>query len=87
MICGHAARHHSVNGNNRIQKFSSDGTFLTQWGSAGTGVSQFSNPLGIAVDSSGNVYVADSGNRRIQKFKLQNHREHRGHRGKQTSSL
>jgi tripartite motif-containing protein 71 len=28
----------------------------------------FSYPSGVAVDSSGNVYVADSGNHRIQKF-------------------
>ena len=28
----------------------------------------FSDPSGVAVDSSGNVYVADSGNKRIQKF-------------------
>ena len=28
----------------------------------------FSDPYGVVVDSSGNVYVADSGNNRIQKF-------------------
>ena len=28
----------------------------------------FSNPSGVAVDSSGNVYVADNSNHRIQKF-------------------
>lgn len=30
--------------------------------------SQFNMPYGIAVDSSGNIYVADTGNYRIQKF-------------------
>jgi tripartite motif-containing protein 71 len=54
-------------GNDRIQKFSSNGTFITRWGSIGTGAGQFSGPEGVAVDSSGNVYV-DSGNDRIQKF-------------------
>ena len=46
--------------NNRIQKFDSNGNFITKWGTEGTGDGQFSNPDGIAVDSSGNVYVADT---------------------------
>ena len=54
--------------NHRIQKFTSDGVFLTKWGSYGSGDGQFNYPEGIAVDGSGNVYVADSGNNRIQKF-------------------
>lgn len=42
--------------------------FVTKWGSAGTADGQFGVAYGIAADSSGNVYVADSGNHRIQKF-------------------
>lgn len=42
--------------------------YVMQWGSPGHGNGQFKSPLGIAVDSSGNVYVGDSGNHRIQKF-------------------
>jgi DNA-binding beta-propeller fold protein YncE len=42
--------------------------FLKKWGYQGTGNSQFVNPLAIAVDSVGNVYVGDSGNFNIQKF-------------------
>lgn len=43
--------------------------FITKWGSEGSGDGQFRDPDGIAVDSSGNVYVADDmDNHRIQKF-------------------
>jgi C1A family cysteine protease/uncharacterized membrane protein len=42
--------------------------FTTKWGTDGTGDGQFKNPDGIDVDSSGNVFVADFYNDRIQKF-------------------
>ena len=59
--------------NHRIQKFTSEGTFITKWGSNGSGDGEFSFPLGIAVDAEGNVYVSDTTdpptrNNRIQKF-------------------
>jgi len=54
--------------NSLIQKFDSNGKFITKWGSEGSGSGQFYWPQGVAVDSSGNVYVADTGNSRIQKF-------------------
>jgi DNA-binding beta-propeller fold protein YncE len=46
----------------------STGGFLTTWGSGGPGDGQFNGPAGVAVDSGGNVFVADSINRRVQKF-------------------
>jgi len=54
--------------NHRIQKFTSTGTFITEWGGGGTGDGQFSTPQGIDIDTSGRVYVADAGNNRIQVF-------------------
>ena len=43
-------------------------SLLTSFGSAGGGNGQFGTPLGSAVDSSGNVWVADCSNNRVQKF-------------------
>jgi streptogramin lyase len=42
--------------------------FVTKWGSPGTGDGEFQFLNWICVDSSGYVYVVDSGNFRIQKF-------------------
>ena len=44
------------------------GTFLLKWGSVGTGDGQFNLPVGLEADGSGNVYVADKDNNRVQKF-------------------
>lgn len=55
-----------------IMKFQRDGTLITAWGTYGTAPGQFGLvgglQLGIAVDRNGSVYVADTGNHRIQKF-------------------
>jgi len=54
--------------NDRIQKFSADGTFLTSFGSKGSGPGQFSYPIAIAIGDDGSIFVADFGNNRIQKW-------------------
>ena len=46
----------------------SNGTFILKWGTFGSANSQFKYPWGVAVDSLGNVYVADQQNLRVQKF-------------------
>jgi prepilin-type N-terminal cleavage/methylation domain-containing protein len=55
-------------GNNRIQEFSSTGTYESQFGSVGTGNGQFTTPVGIGVDPSGNIWVTDSSNKRVEEF-------------------
>ena len=42
--------------------------YAGKWGSSGSGNGQFTMPHGVGVASSGNVYVADTGNYRIQYF-------------------
>ena len=55
-------------GNQRVAKFDKNGVFIKSWGSKGTEPGQFAAARAIAVDAQGNVYVADSGNKRIEVF-------------------
>ena len=55
-------------GNERVQLFTRDGTFVDAWGGYGSGPDQLIEPVGIALGPDGNVYVADSGNARISIF-------------------
>ncbi|CAB1333299.1 unnamed protein product, partial [Coregonus sp. 'balchen'] len=48
--------------------YSADGEFLFKFGSHGEGNGQFNAPTGVAVDTNGNIIVADWGNSRIQVF-------------------
>jgi len=55
-------------GNARIAKFDKDGKFVKSWGKKGTANGEFANVRSIAVDTQGNVYAADGGNKRVQVF-------------------
>jgi len=51
-----------------IQRLSTGGANMGLLGSFGSGNGQFQRPMGIAVDSSGNLYVADRDNNRVEKL-------------------
>ncbi len=51
--------------NNRVLIYYTNGTQLYSFGTKGKREGEFNVPRGIAVDTSGNVYVCDSGNNRI----------------------
>ncbi|WHZ21125.1 MAG: hypothetical protein OJF47_000237 [Nitrospira sp.] len=60
-------------GNHRIQIFDLDNVQLLDiWGGTAPGSQpgQFDSPWTLAADATGNVYVVDYGNRRVQKFNL-----------------
>jgi predicted membrane-bound mannosyltransferase/DNA-binding beta-propeller fold protein YncE len=61
--------------NHRIQRLDADGSLLTAWGVLGqyteggdVGQGTFYGPRGVAIGDNGWVYVADTGNKRIQVF-------------------
>ena len=54
--------------NNRIQKLTKNGEFISSFGTRGSGNGEFNLPWGIDLDAEDNIYVADWRNDRIQKF-------------------
>ena len=54
--------------NSRIAKYDKHGNWLKSWGSYGSEIGEFNLPHSIQADRTGNVYVADRSNRRIQVF-------------------
>ncbi len=70
-----------VPGNNRIRKVTPAGVLTTIGGNGVVGSSgdggpatfaHLNNPLGLAVDKAGNVYIADTGNHKIRKISAVN---------------
>ena len=61
-------------GGNSVTRYSAStanqtsGTIIAGGNGSGSNANKLNSPLGMAIDSSGNIYVADTGNHRIQKF-------------------
>jgi len=54
--------------NDRIQKFTPEGNFLTQFGGSGVEPGKFIEPTSIAIDDDDNTYVTNTGNFRIDVY-------------------
>jgi sugar lactone lactonase YvrE len=52
----------------RILKYSTDGTYIKEWGQIGARHGEFRTPHALAFDSQGRLFVADRGNHRIEIF-------------------
>ena len=59
---------HGDTTNNRVVKFSKDGTFIKSWGKTGYAPGEFRTLHAIAMDNDGRIYVGDRSNNRIQIF-------------------
>jgi DNA-binding beta-propeller fold protein YncE len=57
-------------GNSRIQKFTSEGKYLTDWNIDGIKRGPFASPPGIDIDFSGNVYIANTTGHHIIIYRL-----------------
>jgi hypothetical protein len=63
-------------GNHRVVVFDKSGTYLRQWGSAGTAPGQFSptgggHPHCVVLENAGRIYACDRANDRVQVFTKQ----------------
>jgi sugar lactone lactonase YvrE len=56
---------HRNGANNRVVKFSREGTYIQEWGKKGSGRGELSEPHTIALDSRGRLFVGDRENNRI----------------------
>jgi sugar lactone lactonase YvrE len=67
----------SDTGNNRVleyvylaarHRYATTGRVVAGTGTAGSGPTQLSNPTGLAIDRSGNLFVGDGNNNRVEEF-------------------
>jgi tripartite motif-containing protein 71 len=54
--------------NNRINKYTTDGAFISSFGTFGIGPGQLKQPTAIVEDASGNLYLSEQDNARVSEF-------------------
>tara|TARA_R110002049_G_scaffold2750_2_gene21795 strand:+ start:680883 stop:681863 length:981 start_codon:yes stop_codon:yes gene_type:complete len=57
-------------GNQRLQRFASDGSWIATWGGPGILPGQLYQPWGVVIDSYDRVHILDSNNHRVQRIAL-----------------
>jgi len=55
-------------GNNRIEAWTTSFAYSRRYGKEGSGQVEFKKPVAIEADAEGNVYVGDTGNKRVQQI-------------------
>jgi sugar lactone lactonase YvrE len=55
-------------GNKRVVVYDQEGHYVSETGGAGSEPGKFDEPVGLALDADGNLWVADQWNRRVQTF-------------------
>ncbi|MDY6862650.1 MAG: NHL repeat-containing protein [Thermodesulfobacteriota bacterium] len=69
VVVGKANKIYVLDGvNHQVKVFGKGGRFLYSFGKKGNKKGEFFYPLGLGVDKDGLIYVADSGNMRVQAF-------------------
>lgn len=54
--------------NNRVEIFDADGSYISEFGTAGDGPGHFARPKGITIDCDGHIWVADEVQSRVQVY-------------------
>jgi tripartite motif-containing protein 71 len=67
-VDGHGHVFVTDTGDSRIKEFTTGGDPIAMWGHRGTRAGEFLQPGGIAIDRAGVVWVADTGNNRLQRL-------------------
>ncbi len=55
--------------NNRVEELNENGEYVAKFGEKGSAAKQFSGPAAVAIDSSGDIWVAEVLNHRIDEWK------------------